>query len=331
MCVDKYLSINLRFLGCVVGAGLLDECNWAPFTCYISSSLHRMPSCLKGSFFTVFSAFSEGLGKNAKVQLKLSHHQRPTHSGNESCGGDGGCEKFLGRVSVWAQPPAAESQENHPQVPRLVSGDAAVSDRGRQDSLDPGKFGLESNIHSSIQSPSGDSPKNGGPWPVHPPAFGASAQWLGALALGEPHITSLDPQRLSFQQEGNQSGCRELVLLSLNQDARSFEEKVNKGLVTRAQAIEMQNSLQARQNELLQYRDQKVSELSEEERVMMNQIHHSIIEYLKEFNKDYKYKMIISTSNGSPILNADPKYNVTSEVLRGLNEKYKAQEAAAKK
>ena len=116
----------------------------------------------------------------------------------------------------------------------------------------------------------------------------------------------------------------------LNQDARSFEEKVNKGLVTRAQAIEMQNSLQARQNELLQYRDQKVGELSEEERVMMNQIHHSIIEYLKEFNKDYKYKMIISTSNGSPILNADPKLNVTSEVLRGLNEKYKAQEAAQK-
>jgi outer membrane protein len=116
----------------------------------------------------------------------------------------------------------------------------------------------------------------------------------------------------------------------LNQDARSFEEKVNKGLVTRAQAIEMQNSLQARQNELLQYREQKVGELSEEERVMMNQIHHSIIEYLKEFNKDYKYKMIISTSNGSPILNADPKLNVTSEVLRGLNEKYKAQEAAQK-
>ena len=98
-----------------------------------------------------------------------------------------------------------------------------MSDRGRQDSLDPGKFGLESNIHSSIQSPSGDSPKNGGPWPVHPPAFGASAKWLGALALGEHHITSLDPQRLSFQQEGNQSGCRELVLLSLNQDARSFD------------------------------------------------------------------------------------------------------------
>lgn len=223
MCVDKHLSINLCFLGCVVGAGLLDECNWAPFTCYLSSSLHRMPSCVKGSFFTVFSAFSEGLGKNAKVQLKLSHHQRPTHSGNESCGGDGGCEKFLGHVSVWAQPPAAESQEDHPQVPRLVSGEAAVSDRGRQDSLDPGKLGLESNIHSSTQSPLGDSPQNGGPWPVRPPAFGASAKRLGALALGGHHITSLDPQRLSFQQEGNQSGCRELVVLSLNQDACSFD------------------------------------------------------------------------------------------------------------
>jgi outer membrane protein len=117
----------------------------------------------------------------------------------------------------------------------------------------------------------------------------------------------------------------------LQQDARSFEEKVNKGLVTRAQAIDMQNSLQTRQNELLQYRDQKVSELGEEERVMMNQIHYSIIEYLKEFNKDYKYKMIISTSNGSPIMNADPKLNITTEVLKGLNEKYKSQEATKAK
>lgn len=171
-------------MGCVVGAALLDDCDWEPFTCYLSSSLHRMPSCLKGSVFTIFSAFSEGLGKNAKVQLKLSHHQRQPHSGNESRGGVGGCEKFLGRVTVWAQPPAAKSQEDHPRVPRLASGDAPVSVRGRQDSLNPRKSGLESDIHSSTQSPSGASPQNGGPWPVCPPAFGASAKWLGALALG---------------------------------------------------------------------------------------------------------------------------------------------------
>ena len=118
-----------------------------------------MPSCLKGSFLTVFSAFSEGLGKNAKVQLKLSHHQRQPHSGNESRGGVRGCEKFLGRVTVWTQPPAAKSQEDHPRVPRLGSGDAPVSVRGRQDGLNPRKSGLESDIHCSTQSPSGDSPR----------------------------------------------------------------------------------------------------------------------------------------------------------------------------
>ena len=48
-----------------------------------------------------------------------------------------------------------------------------------------------------------------------------------------------------------------------------------------------------------------------------------IKEYCKEFNKDGKYSLIIANEPGL-IYYKDTTFNITSELLRGLNEKYKA-------
>ncbi len=101
-----------------------------------------------------------------------------------------------------------------------------------------------------------------------------------------------------------------------------YQNKVEKGLVTRSQAAEMEQDLNTRQQNWVQQRDKLFNELSEEEQVMLNKIHYSIVEYLAEFNKDYRYGMIISTSSAGPILNADPALDITTVVLEGLNSRY---------
>ncbi|MFI3265619.1 MAG: OmpH family outer membrane protein [Rikenellaceae bacterium] len=111
---------------------------------------------------------------------------------------------------------------------------------------------------------------------------------------------------------------------SLENDVRSYQEKVQKGLVTRAQAAELEQQLTTKQQTFVQQRDQVLAELSEEEQVMLNNIHYSITEYLKEFNKDYRYGIIISTNASGPVYNANPKLDITADVLKGLNEKYAA-------
>lgn len=60
--------------------------------------------------------------------------------------------------------------------------------------------------------------------------------------------------------------------------------------------------------------------MAEEEQVMLNQIQYSITEYLKEFNKDYQYGVILSTTTAGPIFNADPKLDITTVLLEGLNK-----------
>lgn len=41
---------------------------------------------------------------------------------------------------------------------------------------------------------------------------------------------------------------------------------------------------------------------------MLNKIHYNITEYLKEFNSDYRFKIILSTTSGGPVMNADRRW-----------------------
>lgn len=109
---------------------------------------------------------------------------------------------------------------------------------------------------------------------------------------------------------------------ALERNVRDYQDKVQKGLVTRAQAQEIEENLNRQQQAFVQHRDQVMSELGEEEQVLLNQIHHSITEYLKEYNKDYRYGIILSTSTSGPIFNADPKLDITISILEGLNKQY---------
>ena len=73
-----------------------------------------------------------------------------------------------------------------------------------------------------------------------------------------------------------------------------------------------------------------MGEMAEEEQVMLNQIQYSITEYLKEFNKDYQYGVILSTTTAGPIFNADPKLDITTVLLEGLNKKYASEKGKNK-
>ena len=117
----------------------------------------------------------------------------------------------------------------------------------------------------------------------------------------------------------------------LEKDMLEAQDKIQKGLVTRATAEEMQQKLMQQQQELLATRDRMMGELAEEEQVMNNRIYYAVMDYLKEYNADYKYSMIISTTASGPILHADPAMDITEEVLAVLNERYAAEKAAGKK
>jgi outer membrane protein len=76
------------------------------------------------------------------------------------------------------------------------------------------------------------------------------------------------------------------------------------------------------QQGLLQLRDQMSMDLAEEKQVTDRKVMYSILEYLEEFNSDKRYKYILSKSFGGPVFFADSTYEITQQVLDGLNAKY---------
>lgn len=107
--------------------------------------------------------------------------------------------------------------------------------------------------------------------------------------------------------------------------ARDFQDKVSKGLVTRATAAEMEQSLLLQQQSLIDLRDNLSMELMEEEQVMNRQILEYIITYLESIKEELNFQYILGKNFGGQILYSDDNLDITDMVLTGLNARYKAE------
>ena len=107
--------------------------------------------------------------------------------------------------------------------------------------------------------------------------------------------------------------------------ARDYQDKVNKGLITRATATQIEQSLVQQQQELVSLRDKLQSNLMEEEQVMNRQILEYITKFLEENRSDYNYQYILGKSFGSVVLYGDNTLDITKKVLDAINNKYKAE------
>lgn len=123
----------------------------------------------------------------------------------------------------------------------------------------------------------------------------------------------------SIQQEVNRRGSK------LEKDIKAFQEKVDKGLLTRSTAEIQGQKLQEQQQSFQQYQLQKQQEMAEEQQVMMNQIGDAIKTFLENFNAEKQYAMILSTQGAilpAPVAAADPDLDITDAILEGLNAAY---------
>lgn len=108
-------------------------------------------------------------------------------------------------------------------------------------------------------------------------------------------------------------------------DVKDYQDKANKGLITRATAAQIEQSLGQQQQELVTLRDKLQSNLVEEEQVMNRQILEYITKFLEENRADYNYQYILGKSFGSVVLYGDNGLDITSKVLDAINRKYKTE------
>lgn len=132
----------------------------------------------------------------------------------------------------------------------------------------------------------------------------------------------------SIQQEITRRGNK------LQGDVNSFQEKIDKGLITRSVAEVQSQKLQSQQDEFNNYANQKQQEMVEEQSVMMNQIGDAIKKFIDKYNAEKQFALILTTSGDvlpSPVVCGDPSLDITADLIKGLNEEYVSEKAKSGK
>ncbi len=110
---------------------------------------------------------------------------------------------------------------------------------------------------------------------------------------------------------------------ALEKSVTDFQNKMNKGLLTRSQAETQQQALLEREQNLRNLTQQKQLEMQEEEAVMLRKVMDAIQTYLNQYNETHNYALILTTSAASStVIVGNPSLDITNDVLNGLNAEY---------
>ncbi len=110
---------------------------------------------------------------------------------------------------------------------------------------------------------------------------------------------------------------------NLEKDVIAYQEKASRG------GFLTQQTQQAAQTELMQKEqnikmlERSLSEkLMKEQQAMDKQLTDTVMSFLKVFNKDSEYDLILRNTFGDNVLYSIPNYNITDTILNGLNARY---------
>jgi len=109
--------------------------------------------------------------------------------------------------------------------------------------------------------------------------------------------------------------------IKFEKEAAAFQEKVQRGgFLTEERAKLEQERLVGQKQEIERLDYELTQKLNEMQGQINQQIIDSISSFLKSYNADKKFDIIL---NSSSMLEGTPKFNITKDVAVGLNKRYK--------
>ena len=119
--------------------------------------------------------------------------------------------------------------------------------------------------------------------------------------------------RNTLNQKGN----------ALQAAVANFQQKVNNnGFTSREQAASQQAAIERQQRDLQELQARLEGELASQTAKFNEALRDSLQNFLKDYNNDKKYDMILAKS-GDNILMANKRFDITQDVINGLNKRYK--------
>jgi Skp family chaperone for outer membrane proteins len=110
---------------------------------------------------------------------------------------------------------------------------------------------------------------------------------------------------------------------SFYQRVQDAQYKIERQLVTRSESEQLQQSLAAEEQNLMALQNQYSADLQEEGMVKNRQMIDKIERYITELSEATGYSYVYSYSFGGNLVYGAKPYDITTQVVAGLNEKYK--------
>ena len=106
------------------------------------------------------------------------------------------------------------------------------------------------------------------------------------------------------------------------QSVQDAQYKIQRGLVTRSEAEQLQQQLAAEEQNLMTLQNQYAAELQEEGMVKNRQMMDMIERYVAELSEASGFSYVYSYSFGGNLIYGAKPYDITNQVVAGLNDKY---------
>ncbi|MCF8319935.1 MAG: OmpH family outer membrane protein [Flavobacterium sp.] len=120
----------------------------------------------------------------------------------------------------------------------------------------------------------------------------------------------------------------EIEIAKFKAEAGSFQK--NAQMNGQAWAQQKGAELQKREQQL-QYAEQSIAQqLQQESGVEIDSVVSSVKKFIKSYGKEKGYAYIYGTGDAASILYAEDKYDITNEIIKLLNDKYKASKSEVK-
>lgn len=110
----------------------------------------------------------------------------------------------------------------------------------------------------------------------------------------------------------------------LQKAVQNFQQKLqSNGFSSREEAERVQMAIQRQESDLNELQSRLATELDSETAKYNTALRDSLKGFLNAYNKDKKYDMILSKA-GDNILLSDERFDITQDVINGLNKRYKS-------
>ena len=141
------------------------------------------------------------------------------------------------------------------------------------------------------------------------------AKYNFCIDLNEAMVKKSENVRLTLNQKATE----------LDKQKREFQTKYqNNAYLSQERAQQEYNRIVNLEQDLQNLSNKLQQELLSENEKNSLQLRDSINSFLKEYNKTKGYSLIISNTGFDNLLYADSIYNITQEIVEGLNARYSA-------